>query len=124
MHSLFSGKDRDLKIQRQRVLYRGLTGKAGHIKFSNEDWDNIVNNVNVAFDNFTLKLKETYPELTDLDIRFCCLLKMNLTINDLVAIYCLDRKSIYKKKERIKKDRMHLNDSRSLNEILNSFSTK
>jgi len=61
---------------------------------------------------------------TDLDIRFCCLLKMNLTINDLVAIYCLDRKSIYKKKERIKKDRMHLNDSRSLNEILNSFSTK
>lgn len=93
------------------------TGKAGHIKFSNEDWDNIVNNVNVAFDNFTLKLKETYPELTDLDIRFCCLLKMNLTINDLVAIYCLDRKSIYKKKERIKKDRMHLNDSRSLNEI-------
>ena len=100
------------------------TGKAGHIKFSNEDWDNIVNNVNVAFDNFTLKLKETYPELTDLDIRFCCLLKMNLTINDLVAIYCLDRKSIYKKKERIKKDRMHLNDSRSLNEILNSFSTK
>lgn len=25
MHSLFSGKDRDLKIQRQRVLYRGLT---------------------------------------------------------------------------------------------------
>jgi len=25
LHSLFSGKDRDLKIQRQRVLYRGLT---------------------------------------------------------------------------------------------------
>jgi len=27
LHSLFSGKDRDLKIQRQRVLYRGLTVK-------------------------------------------------------------------------------------------------
>ncbi|MCM0681338.1 hypothetical protein, partial [Bacteroides sp. B1-V-101] len=27
LHSLFSGKDRDLKIQRQRVLYRGLTFK-------------------------------------------------------------------------------------------------
>jgi len=25
LHSLFSGKDRDLKIQRQRVLYRGIT---------------------------------------------------------------------------------------------------
>jgi len=29
LHSLFSGKDRDLKIQRQRVLYRGLTYKKG-----------------------------------------------------------------------------------------------
>ncbi|MDC2092155.1 hypothetical protein, partial [Bacteroides thetaiotaomicron] len=28
LHSLFSGKDRDLKIQRQRVLYRGLTNDA------------------------------------------------------------------------------------------------
>ncbi|WP_255323224.1 hypothetical protein, partial [Bacteroides faecis] len=27
LHSLFSGKDRDLKIQRQRVLYRGITNK-------------------------------------------------------------------------------------------------
>ncbi|MEO5096699.1 hypothetical protein ABH011_16250, partial [Bacteroides thetaiotaomicron] len=30
-HSLFSGKDRDLKIQRQRVLYRGLTLICGKI---------------------------------------------------------------------------------------------
>ncbi|MFT0237858.1 vancomycin high temperature exclusion protein, partial [Bacteroides thetaiotaomicron] len=29
LHSLFSGKDRDLKIQRQRVLYRGLTMQKG-----------------------------------------------------------------------------------------------
>ena len=73
---------------------------------------------------FVERLSTEYEYLLEEDIRFCCLLKMNLTINDLVAIYCLDRKSIYKKKERIKKDRMHLNDSRSLNEILNSFSTK
>ncbi|MFT0376719.1 hypothetical protein ACMSEQ_17075, partial [Bacteroides thetaiotaomicron] len=30
LHSLFSGKDRDLKIQRQRVLYRGLTKDVGN----------------------------------------------------------------------------------------------
>lgn len=34
MHSLFSGKDRDLKIQRQRVLYRGLTVEVRHGDFT------------------------------------------------------------------------------------------
>ncbi|UYU63885.1 DUF3244 domain-containing protein, partial [Bacteroides thetaiotaomicron] len=34
LHSLFSGKDRDLKIQRQRVLYRGLTMKRNLLLFS------------------------------------------------------------------------------------------
>lgn len=97
------------------------TDKTNHIKLSSKDWNNIIETVNVAFDGFTIRLKKKYPELTDLDIYFCCLLKMNLTINELVAIYCLDKKSIYKKKERIKKDKMHLNDSRSLNEILMTF---
>ncbi|UYU98835.1 hypothetical protein KQP69_14480, partial [Bacteroides thetaiotaomicron] len=31
LHSLFSGKDRDLKIQRQRVLYRGLTNYSSNV---------------------------------------------------------------------------------------------
>lgn len=97
------------------------TKDTDHIKLSDKDWDNIIENVNIAFDGFTIKLKERYSELTNQDIRFCCLLKMKLSVNDLVAIYCLDRKSIYKKKERIKKDRMHLVDKRSLNEILESF---
>ncbi|MFT0345542.1 hypothetical protein ACMSFI_03290, partial [Bacteroides thetaiotaomicron] len=34
LHSLFSGKDRDLKIQRQRVLYRGLTNDASFLFIS------------------------------------------------------------------------------------------
>ncbi|WP_207203291.1 hypothetical protein, partial [Bacteroides thetaiotaomicron] len=34
LHSLFSGKDRDLKIQRQRVLYRGLTFLLNHNKYN------------------------------------------------------------------------------------------
>lgn len=98
--------------------------KMGHIKLSSEDWNNIIEAVDVAFDGFTIKLKKVYPELTDLDVRFCCLLRMNLTIKELTNIYCLDKKSIYKKKERIKKDKMHSTDSRSLNDILKLFSEK
>lgn len=98
--------------------------KMGHIKLSNKDWSNIIEAIDVAFDGFTIKLKKVYPELTDLDVRFCCLLRMNLTIKELTDIYCLDKKSIYKKKERIKKDKMHSTDSRSLNDILELFSRK
>ena len=40
MHSLFSGKDRDLKIQRQRVLYRGLTFLVAFCFIACDDQDN------------------------------------------------------------------------------------
>ena len=73
------------------------TGKAGHIKFSNEDWDNIVNNVNVAFDNFTLNLKETYPELTDLDIRFCCLVRLDFKYADIAYLWGCTSAAVYKR---------------------------
>ena len=96
----------------------------GMKKITNDEWVILLHEIDMASLGFVERLSTEYEYLLEEDIRFCCLLKMNLTINDLVAIYCLDRKSIYKKKERIKKDRMHLNDSRSLNEILNSFSTK
>ncbi|MFT0355043.1 hypothetical protein ACMSEA_04875, partial [Bacteroides thetaiotaomicron] len=51
LHSLFSGKDRDLKIQRQRVLYRGLTidlsDKTGAL--DSEDVGAVtVNNLNIT----------------------------------------------------------------------------
>lgn len=89
-----------------------------HVKLSDNDWNNIVENLDIAFDQFTVRLKKMFPNLSIDDIHFCCLVKMKLTMNDLTAIYCMEKTSIYKKKERIKKMKMCFFDSRSLDEIL------
>ena len=89
-----------------------------HVMLSNDDWNNIVENIDIAFDQFTVRLKKMFPNLSVDDIHFCCLVKMKLTMNDLIAIYCMEKTSIYKKKERIKKMKMRIFDSRSLDEIL------
>lgn len=91
------------------------------IKVSELDWIRIVNNINVAFGGFTLRLKKAYPFLTDDDIRFCCLLKIKLNINTLTAIYCIQKTSIYKRKERIKHDKMGIYHNISLDDYLKTF---
>ncbi|UYU74649.1 hypothetical protein, partial [Bacteroides thetaiotaomicron] len=54
LHSLFSGKDRDLKIQRQRVLYRGLTFL--HSLFSGKDRDLKIQRQRVLYRGLTFVL--------------------------------------------------------------------
>lgn len=92
------------------------------IKLSDADWKNIIENVDVAFDGFSKRLCEAYPKLTSDDIRLCALLKMNLSVSELALIYCVEKISIYKKKERIKKVKMNILDSSlNLDTIIHDF---
>ncbi|MFT0459869.1 hypothetical protein, partial [Bacteroides thetaiotaomicron] len=57
LHSLFSGKDRDLKIQRQRVLYRGLTFTHFlHSLFSGKDRDLKIQRQRVLYRGLTINV--------------------------------------------------------------------
>ena len=60
-------------------------------------------------------LKQTVTgSTTDLDeddIRFCCLVKINVNLQDLSDIYCLSKAAITKKKYRIKKDKLGICDA-------------
>ena len=38
------------------------------------------------FNQFTLRLKKVYPELTNIDIDYCCLYLLNLTHSDVSAL--------------------------------------
>lgn len=92
------------------------------IKLSDSDWKNIIENVDVAFDGFSKRLYAVYPKLTSDDIRFCALLKMNLSVSELALIYCVEKISIYKEKERIKKTKMNIQDSTfNLDDIIHAF---
>ncbi|MDD4637645.1 MAG: hypothetical protein PHV66_08595 [Bacteroidales bacterium] len=92
------------------------------IEVSEKDWAQIILSVNKGFNDFTLRLKIQHPSLTESEIRFCCLVKIRLSVDDLSNIYCVSPAAIIKRKYRIKKDRMCITDeSKSLDLILQEF---
>ncbi|NDV67152.1 hypothetical protein D0T60_18200 [Bacteroides sp. 224] len=92
------------------------------IALSSADWAEIVQIVNDSYDHFAERLKAHYPLLTEKDIRFCCLIKINVTLKDLSDIYCISKSAITKKKFRLKKEKIGFKDSdQSLDDFLRTF---
>jgi tetratricopeptide (TPR) repeat protein len=96
-------------------------GKEGYIRLTQEDWDAIVKNTDAAFDHFSVRLAKAFPELKRDEILFCCLIKMKLGLNTLSSVYNLTKDAISKRKERIKKNKMRIEDGRSLDQFLADF---
>ena len=46
---------------------------------------------NELFDGFSSLLRKKYPILTNEDVGFCCLIKINVSIQDLADIYCISK---------------------------------
>lgn len=76
--------------------------KAGALHLQENDWTIIRNNTNACFYHFTERLKELYPQLTEEEINFCCLVKMELPLSVLAEIYHIAKGSISRKKMRLK----------------------
>lgn len=103
------------------LIYSEKSSSKVRVKISEEEWQFIVENTNVAFSNFAHRLLEAYPALDINDIRLCCLIKMQLRLSDIAEIYCVEKSAINKRRERIRKNKMGLNDGRTLNDILKEF---
>ena len=87
-----------------------------------DDWKEIVLIVNDSYDHFAERLQANFPLLTEKDIRFCCLVKINVTLKDLSDIYCVSKSAITKKKFRIKTEKIGFRESdQSLDDFLQSF---
>lgn len=78
------------------------------IVLSTEDWEDIRKTVDKSYDNFTRRLLQSFPELSEKDVNFCCLVKIGVSIKDLSDIYCISRTSISRKKQRMKRDKLAL----------------
>lgn len=86
------------------------------------EWTEITSAVNDAFDNFVMRLRQAYPLLGDKEVGFCCLVKINVNIQDLSDIYCVSKAAITKRKYRIKTDKLGLTDENiSLDSFLKAF---
>jgi tetratricopeptide (TPR) repeat protein len=80
------------------------------ISLTDNDWKEIVRNIDLAYDHFTDRLVNTYPNLTIQETRLCCLVKIKVARNDLANIFCITPQSVKTTKYRIKKDKMGIND--------------
>lgn len=91
----------------------------GALHLTEEEWDIIQQNTDTCFDGFTRRLKECYPQLTEEELRFCCLVKMDLPMSLLSEIYHIAKGSISRRKMRLK-EKMHIENS-SFDEFITAF---
>lgn len=76
--------------------------KQGAMHLKEEEWEIIIKNTDVCFNQFTDRIKTQFPQLTDEEVRLCCLIKMEISILLLSEIYHIAKTSISRKKIRLK----------------------
>lgn len=65
-------------------------------------WAEVEENINKLYENFTLRLKEQFPSLTDNDLQVCCLIKLRISVANMAEILNISPASVSKRKQRIK----------------------
>lgn len=91
------------------------------IQVSEEAWKAIAQNTDTIYNNFTKRLQENYPKLNEGDIRYCYLLKMQLTRAEMAEIMCVTESAVKQRIIRIKRDKMNMKDEAKLKDILLNF---
>lgn len=84
-------------------------------------WLEVEKFLNSVESNFVIRLKKVHPDLTQIDLIFCMLLRLGFCIKDLAEIYAISEDSL-KQKQRKFKHKLGLNDSSvSLRKYLQNF---
>lgn len=78
------------------------TEEEKHIQLSDTDWKEIQLMLDSGYDDFTKKLRARFPTLSEKDINFCCLVRINMSIQSLTDIYCISKNSVSRRKLRLK----------------------
>lgn len=90
-------------------------------KGSDDDWEDIVQNADIIFDNFTRRLQQHYPALNKEDLRYCCMVKMQLSQLEMSQIMHLEKDSVKKRLKRIRMEKMKADSGVTLEELLRRF---
>lgn len=85
------------------------------------DWQELMDILNVLYDDYVVRLQLAYPLLTTDALHFCCLLKIGIEVKIIANLFHVNKESVYKRKFRIKKDLMPEGDDRTLDDFLQRF---
>lgn len=96
----------------EELFARHLTDNRGRISL-----EQFLQQFNMIFPKFFPALSKSYPSLSNADLQFCALIRMNFSIKDISAILHIEPKSTYKKKYRIE-EKMELGENCSLEQLV------
>lgn len=66
-----------------------------------EEWVELAHEINMVSDDFTHRLKSAFPELSNLDIRYCCLFKIGLNPKEISCLVGRTPNMVYKRRRAI-----------------------
>lgn len=82
--------------------------------------------VDDVYNNFTSRLTTRFPNLTEMDIQYCILIKLHFTVSQIAVLSAISPTSVYQQKSRMKKRIQTLEpelftDGETLDEWLNEW---
>ena len=118
----------ELELKKNKVyvtalaLTEQITASTLDFDLKENEWDDFVTLIDKVYGDFTKRLMERYPTLTQSDLQICCLTKQGFS-NQVISILMNQQTNSYaRRKSRIKQEKMNgLEDERSFEEIINSL---
>ncbi|MBQ2189182.1 MAG: hypothetical protein II401_11585 [Bacteroidales bacterium] len=99
-----------------------LTAENMNFSIDDSDWKDFISLTDLVYDGFSQRLMNTFPKLSKWDIRICCLTKNGFSNQVISILLDTQTDSYYKRKTRIKQQKMNLGDDpRSFEEIVNKI---
>lgn len=109
-----------LLAQLEMIKQRKLASRRP-LYFSEAEWEELIALIDVAYDDFTLRLQRAYPALTSDAVRFCCLLRIGFSLDEISRVLSVTKDAVYKRRSRLRKDLLPAGDARTLEEFLAGF---
>ena len=97
-----------------------MLSQLGESANSDNFWEVYQNNFNLIHQNFFKRLREKYPDLTPTDLRFCALLRLNLSTKDIAQFTGLSIRGVEGARYRLRK-KLHLPENANLVDYLIHF---
>ena len=119
---------RDLLTQQKQRLgrdypdkdYRAVCEIIDSELISDTEWNAFEKTVNEAYDNYLIRLQETWPELTETDLRHCAYIKMGTKTKDVAKVLHVTLRGVEAARYRIKR-KLELSPVQSLDKFLREF---
>ncbi|MDE6513522.1 MAG: hypothetical protein K2L05_04995 [Muribaculaceae bacterium] len=115
------------RIQAEKSLDPGVQKQLSHIQTAieqnishDDDWSTFNRNFDVVYGDYTKRLHELHPQLSQADIRLCCYIKMGLTSKEIAPLINISFKSVEMARYRLRK-KIGLSPDRSLTDYIASL---